>query len=352
MRQISKALKYTLQVVFFIMIGSNLTFSLENNKSTDAVSSATCPAIKKEIPEKFSIRVTGKVKRDYVLSREYLSTLSTVRVRTKEMTPDGKVMGAYFYQGIPLYFILDGITPQKDKSDSFDRPLDLVITFISESGSTSNFSYGELAMCDDNNPITLAYNRTQLLPSKDPEKYKKNLYKAPLKGFRLICPGDLYDDRYLDNVIAVKLILIPTSDNHFPQLGKGKNCRSEKLYYIKDGKKLESSLVNVPLVTIPNWFRIGHGRGIKFEKPETAEGYSLRTWLNKHFGDGKPDDFYIFAGCDGYRSIFSWSEIYRTENGGKMILLRGKKGLTLGPVGDFFVDRDIWALSCVEKVKL
>lgn len=67
---------------------------------------------------------------------------------------------------------------------------------------------------------------------------------------------------------------------------------------------------------------------------------------------GKQDDFYIFAGCDGYRSIFSWSEIYRTENGRKMILLPGKKGLTFGPVADCFVDRDIRALSCVEKVKL
>ncbi len=318
----------------------------------DSISSATCPAIKKEIPEKFSIRVTGKVKKEYLLSREYLSTLSSVRIRTKEMTPDGKVMGAYFYQGIPLYFILDGIAPKKDKNDSFDRPLDIVITFISESGLTSNFSYGELTMCDDNNPVTLAYSRTQLLPSKEPEKYKKNLYKTPLKGFRLICPGDLYDDRYLDNVIAIKLTLAPASEKLYPRLGKGKNCRSEKLYYIREGKRLESSMENVPLITIPNWFRIGHGRGIKFEKPEIAKGYSLRIWLNKHFGPGKPGDFYIFAGCDGYRSIFSWSEIYRTENGVKMILINGEKGLTLGPVGDFFVDRHIWALSCVEKVNL
>ncbi len=335
-----------------ILLGINPIFTLENNKSIDAVSSATSPAIKRELPEKFSLRVTGKLKREYFLSAEYLSTLSTVRIRTKEVTSEGKVMGAYFYQGIPLYFILDGIAPHKDITDQFDRPLDMVITFISKSGLTSNFSYGELTMCDDNNPVTLAFHRTPLLPSKDPGKYNKNKYKNPLKGFRLICPGDLYDDRYLENVIAVKLTLLPSSDNLFPVLSKGKECSSKELFYIKNGKKLKSSLENIPLITIANWFRIGHGRGIKSKKHEVVKGYLLRSWIKKHYGPGKPDDFYIFAGCDGYRSVFSWAEIYRTENGKKMILVNGEKGLTLGPAGDFFIDRNIWALSCVEKVSL
>lgn len=346
-----KQIQYIVLSIGIIL--SILTSSpIYSTQKTDAVSSATCPAVKKSIPGNLSIRITGKVKNEYYLSAEYLSTLCTVRIRTTEVTPGGRVMGAYFYQGIPLYFILDGIVPHKDKNDRFDRPLDLVISFISASGMTSNFSYGELALCNDKNPVTLAYDRNPLLPSKDPEKYKKNLHKDQLNGFRLICPGDLYDNRYLDNVIAIKLTLIPTTDNLFPNPEKRKKCRSEKLFYIKNKTRYKSSMKNIPLITIPNWFRIGHGRGIKSERPETVKGYALRPWLDKQFGAGKPGDFYVFSGCDGYRSIFSWSEIYRTENGLKMILIREEKGFTLGPVGDFFVDRDIRALSCVEKVSL
>jgi len=213
-------------------------------------------------------------------------------------------------------------------------------------------------MCDDNNPVTLAYFRSQLLPSKDPEKYSKNKYKKSLKNFRLICPGDLYDSRYLDNVISIRFSLLPTSDGVLPEMSKGKECKSEQLFYIKNGKKFKSSFDGIPQINIPNWFRIGHGRGIKSGNLDMVKGYSLRTWINIHYLQGKPGDFFIFVGCDGYRSIFSWSEIFQTENGRKMIIIterngvRGEKGLTLGPLGDFFVDRDIWGLSCVEKVSL
>ena len=91
-------MKNTIKFIFIILTGISFVFGATESSGTDAVSSATSPALKKTIPEKFSIRIAGKVKREYALSSEYLSTLSSVRIRTKEITPDGKVMGAYFYQ--------------------------------------------------------------------------------------------------------------------------------------------------------------------------------------------------------------------------------------------------------------
>jgi len=349
----SKIIFYVL-VVVFLLFGKVLLLSVE----TDGVSSATCPAIQEVIPSGLSIRIFGKVKNEYNLNSKYLSKLSTIRIRTREVSSKGKILGAYIYHGIPLYFLMDGIAPHKNGNDLFDRPLDIMVTFISKSGETSNFSYGELTMCDDGNPVTLAFQRSQLLPSKNFKTYKKNKHLKPLNGFRLICPGDLYDNRYIDNVVSIKFSLLPTSNNLLPKLSKGRNCMSNKLFCIKDKKRIESSIKNVPTKTISNWFRIGHGRGIKSKKLDTVKGYDLRSWLSKNFGSGKPDDFFMFVGCDGYRSLFSWNEIYHTHNGEKIILITeknctpNKKGLTLGPLGDFFIDRSIWGLSCVEKISV
>ncbi len=357
MKQIQSSTKFYILISFtLMMISSHLL--LAENKKADALSSATCPAIKESIPSGLSIRISGKVRNEYNLNSEYLSKLSTIRIRTREVSPEGIVMGAYIYHGIPVYFILDGIVPLKTENDSFDRPLDLMVSFTSASGKTSRFSYGELTMCDDNNPVTLAFHRSQLFPSKSSEKYKKNIYTKPLKGFRLICPGDLYDDRYLDNVISIRFSLLRTTNTLFPELNKKKNCNSEHLYYIRNGKRYKSSFTKIPIITISNWFRIGHGRGIKSTNFDSVKGYSLTAWLEKYLGPGKPGDYYIFAGCDGYRSIFSWTEIFQTSNGKKMIIItemnrqRKKKGLTLGPLGDFFVDRCIWGLDCVEKISI
>ncbi|OGO16779.1 MAG: hypothetical protein A2Z02_01185 [Chloroflexi bacterium RBG_16_48_7] len=57
----------------------------------------------------------------------------------------------YYYHlyrdtGIPIYNILEGVTPQKPKSAPFDRPLDLAVVFHSSSGSKARFSYGELTV--------------------------------------------------------------------------------------------------------------------------------------------------------------------------------------------------------------
>lgn len=330
--------------------------SVSKNDRTDALSSATCVAKKKSIPSELSIKIFGKVEKKYNLNAEYLSNMSTVRIRAREVGSDGKISGVYIYYGIPLYFLLDGIAPLKNKNDIFDRPLDIIVTFISESGKTSNFSYGELTMCNDNNPVTLAFYRSQLLPSKGSELYQKNSLAGYLKKFRLICPGDLYDNRYLNNVVAIKFSVIKTSDHLLPKLSVGRKCVSENLFCIKNGKKTKSSENNVRMKTVSNWFRIGHGRGIKSEKLDKVTGYDLRSWLLENFGNGKPDDFFMFVGCDGYRALFSWIEIFQTSNGEKIILITAKnnisekRGLTLGPLGDFFIDRGIWGLVCVEKV--
>ncbi len=344
------------QITLFILIAP--LFSAGKDPAVDAVSSATSLSVKISFPENITLTVFGKVKNIYHLNSKYLSTLSTVRIRTKEADRDGRVTGAYSYIAIPVNFLFEGIKPLKTSTDLFDRPLDLIITFISKTGQKSHFSYGELTMCNDSNPVSLAYYKDPVLPSKEPEKYTKNRDTKPLSGLKLICPRDKYTNRYLDNVISIKFSLPKSSDTILPKLAKGKKCNSNKLFYIKGGKKFESSYSGVKIEKYTNWIRIGHGRGIKSKSPESVTGYSLRDFLFKNFGENGPDDFYLFVGCDGYRSIFSWSEIFRTYEGGKMILITKRNGLptdkdiTLGIIGDFFVDRDIHGLSFVEKITI
>jgi len=80
-----------------LIIIPNLT-AISKNPGTDAVSSATCPAVKRVLPSGISINIDGKVQKKYSLTHEYLSTLSTVRVRTREITPEGNIMGAYIME--------------------------------------------------------------------------------------------------------------------------------------------------------------------------------------------------------------------------------------------------------------
>ncbi len=66
--------------------------------------------------------------------------------------------------------------------------------------------------------------------------------------------------------------------------------------------------------------------------------------------------FYLFVACDGYRSLFSGTEIFATAAGRESMIItemdgeRPSGGMTLGPVRDYFVDRDVWGLSHIVQL--
>jgi hypothetical protein len=329
---------------------------LENKDYIDAFSGATPPALEKNVPDRLALTVDGKVDQIYHFNSRSFRLLAKTRIRTREVTPEGDVTGTYIYTGVPLLYIMEGVRPKKNKTDVFDRPMDIVVVITSSNGQTARFSYGELTCIDDGLPITLAYYREQLLPSKDPEKYTKNKFKGDVTGLRLVCPREPDTSRYLDDVVRITLTIPDTPNHLLPQMQKGKKCNSESVTCVDNEELQASSYDNVPVVDVSNWVRTGHGRGLKGSRPFNASGYHLPSFLKQNFPGCGPDDFFVFIACDGYRSTFSGREIFNTAAGDLMLLLNSingeppKGGHTIGAVSDFFVDRCVWGLSHVVRI--
>jgi len=322
----------------------------------DAFSGATPVSLERKVPEGLSLTVDGDVKQTYHFSSRSFRLLAKTRIRTPEVTPEGEIMGTYIYTGIPVLYILEGVVPKKTNTDAFDRPLDMVVVFSTTTGQTSLFSYGELTTVSDSLPIMLAYFREPLLPSKEPEKYTRNKYKENIKGLRLICPREPDTSRYLDNVDRLTLTVLPTPDHLLPPVQKQKECVSESITCVEGDKTRPDSYENVPIIEISNWFRIGHGRGIKGDHLAAASGYHLPSFLKQNFPDCSPKDFFVFVGCDGYRSIFSGRELFCTRAGNDFLLINtidgkpSKGGITIGAPSDFFVDRCVWGLTHIVRI--
>lgn len=349
--------------IFIAIILGALTFFLirdiyKHRDFIDAFSGATPQALEIETPRGLQLTVDGRVKHPYIFTSSSLNLLAKTRIRTCELSPEGNFMGTYIHIGIPLLHILEGVAPVKNKTDAFDRPLDLIIRLTGADGKSADFSYGELTMCTDALPPTLAYYREPLLPSKDPGTYQRNRYKEPLTGLRLICPRDKTTGRYLDNVTHMTLFLPSTPDSQLPKMEKNKKCRSESLLCVTDALppspiRLEGATVQI----ITDWIRIGHGKGIRDDNAITATGYPLRPVLLKNFPGCTAEDFFLFIGCDGYRAIFSGHEIFNTPQGEALFLLDSMKnqllenGFCLGSLSDFFVDRNVQGISRLVRIK-
>ncbi|MCP4214031.1 MAG: hypothetical protein GY765_05200 [bacterium] len=324
----------------------------------DAFSGATPIALQRDVPDGLELRIEGKVKKHYTLGSAGFRLLAPTRVRTREVSPDGELLGSYIYNGVPLLYILEGVAPLKTKEDAFNRPLDMMVVFHSASGKKVVFSYGELTMTADDHPPFLAFFREPLQPTKSPETYKGNKNMENITGLRLVCPGEPDTARYLDNVQRLTLVLPPSSNDHLlPEMRKGEKCISDSIQCLQGETVTVAMYENVERVKEENWFRIGHGRGVKGSGLASVEGVSLISFLRENFPGSTADDFFMFVACDGYRCLFSGREIFRTSEGRRMLLIEAINGVapaggkTLGALGDFFVDRNIWGLSHVKHIK-
>lgn len=357
MKKKKKWIDLTILLIVILVAVFILRTVINKEERADAFSGATPRALRMPVPDGLSLTVDGKVKQTYHFTSRSFRLLAKMRIRTPEVSPQGEILGAYTYTGIPVLYIMEGIAAEKNESAVFDRPLDMAVYFTSYDGRTSYFSYGELTTANDSLPVMLAYHREQILPSKEPEKYTRNKYPGNINGLRLICPREADTARYLDNVVRMTLTRLSTPDRLLPVQRKNRDCSSASIECVEGNKKWAAAYENVPLKKISNWFRIGHGRGIKGYHLHTASGYHLPSFLRHNFPGCSAGDFFLFVACDGYRSIFSGSEIFRTSAGDSFLLLEsldGKPpqgGKTIGTVADFFVDRCAWGITHVLRIK-
>jgi len=315
------------------------------------VTGATPIAVKQDLENNFTLEVSGLTKKVYRFGRDSLNAFASVYLRTREVSADEKFEGTYRYSGIPVLHILEGVAPEKPEDAAFDRPLDMVVTFISSTGKQAHFSYGELTMTDDSKPVILAYSRKELKPSKETKDkpYTLNMHKGDLKGLRLICPADKDTSRYLDDVKKIVLREIAVDNKVLPVMTKGFRCFSDEPKVVCKGKTFPLNLKNAEEAYMKNWIRTGHGQG--FKGISTASGYKMRSVLRKNFPGAGEKNFFLFVSCDGYRTMFSGREIFSTDAGKNMMIIKKidgynvRGGISAGPVSDYFVDRESWGLT-------
>ena len=320
------------------------------------MSGATPLAVTRRVPSDFYLEIDGLVKKQYRFSGDALNALATTRIRTREITPEGRFQGAYIHVGIPVFNILEGIAPHKPDHFAFDQPLDIVVTFHSASGKKVYFSFNELIMPGDCYPPTLAFSRRPVRPTNEKAQasYTGNRFSDDLSGFRLICPKEPDTARYLDNVVRISYGPVPLKEGDLPPRRKKFKCRSDVIVCIDGDIRASGSFEAVAPKTCDRWIRIGHGHG--FDDMAAARGYDLRGFIKANFTGADPDDFFLFVSCDGYRALFSGREIFATADGAKMMIADSidgntpSEGYMLASTGDFFSDRCMWGLARVVRI--
>lgn len=307
------------------------------------------------------LRITGMVRQPLNLTLQNLERYQSIQVQLNEVMVDGSYRGTFYYRGVPLRTLLETASIQKEGA-AFSKRIDMAIRIGNEEGKQVALSWGEVFY---RNPgrIIVATSASPVMPHKDcrachtPEQYKGRLDQLKrVIGFpKLVVTGDASAERSLEGVTSIEILdLCPTMPTQ----------KMEKLFspeFTIMGTKAKmlnfKDLSSYPRRTI-RVKHLGEGRG--YHGINAYEGVPFKAVLEEV---GLPFDLnlvFLVSADDGYRSLFSYGEVFLDPSGERMIMAdtvdegpieRGGKFL-LVPPDDLMSDRVVKAVKKIEVISL
>lgn len=254
--------------------------------------------------------------------------------------------GAYRYIGYSLFDLLHPFNHQKKNKEEFPPAIDLYVVVENDRGETVSLSWGEIFYTINPHQILVATESAPLEPHKVEVEYPVE------KQWKLVIASDLYSNRQLINPVKITV-------KSFDKKGYAIDRDLEPLY----SPELVISLADTFFIRLNElsaadreleYHTIFYGMGMGHHPNPVWHGVSLHKVLSKHLGS-YPVSWYrnglvCFAGLDGYRTIYSFSELFnRADFSVPMLQITdeledGGRYRIFNPT-DFYADRSVKSLA-------
>lgn len=312
-------------------------------------------------PSPPTISITGLVRQPLNLTMEDLEGFDAIKVQLNEVMEDGSYRGVFFYRGVPLRTLLEAASVQK-KEAAFSKQVDLAVLVRDRVGREVALSWGEVFYRNPGS-IIVATSALPVEPHKDcrtchtREEYKSRLDQLKREiGFpKLVLTGDAYAERSLEELSAIEVLEvrpeIPAKkmetlfSPHFSVTGAVR-----KALTVKDIQPYTRTALRVK--------HLGEGRG--YHGIDKFGGVPFKAFLKKANLKRDLSTVLLISAPDGYRSLFSYGEIFLAPEGDRVMVAdridnqtikRGGKFRIICP-DDLMSDRTVKAVQKVEVISL
>jgi precorrin-4 methylase len=308
-----------------------------------------------------ALTIGGAVRQPLNLGPEDLSRMESVSVRLNEVTRDKQFRGVFTYRGVPLRTLLELATVQKE-TPGFSKNIDLAVVVRSREGRAAVLSWGEI-FYKNPSEVIVAISGTPIRPhsrscdgchSMDIAQPALDQLNRKVLFPKLVVANDFFTDRSLEDVVSIEVV-----DLKGEAEWKGmKKLFAPKLTLVVDGKTTEITDLSGYKRMDVLAKEVGDGRG--YHGLKNFSGASLREILSKA-GIGQEANAVILASSpDGYRSLFSYGEIFLAPQGERMMIADRLDGraidengkFVLIPPDDLAADRDVKAVERIEVVSM
>ncbi len=287
-----------------------------------------------------TIEIAGEITNPGIIDLASLPVRSLIVKEALPTAEGNSFVGAYRYDGYSLFDIINLHTPDKKNQDVFPPIIDLYAEIENEQGEKVIFSWGEIYYPNHLHEIIIATKVMRIVPSKT-----KELWPLPTDS-KIVAGHDLLTSRNISNPTK---ITIKSASREFA-IEKGMNPMHAPAVdvFVNDSKTLTltKSAKNIDDASYEAIF-YGRGRGIHSTTP--FEGQMLKEVLADQIpftAQNIKEAYLIVVARDGYRGVFTYSEIFNRNDQSEVLLIYDPKAETGGafrlfPASDFFSDRAI-----------
>ncbi len=319
--------------------GASISMALHGNSlyhQTALVSLATGPLqVAGEIKNGGNVDLTRFYKHEIVVKESVYHSDSGIQFR-----------GAFRYMGYSLFDLLHPYEVQKKNAEMFRPQIDLYIVIENAAGDSVVFSWSEIFHTGIPHQVLLATEAGPIVP------HKKEVSYDPGKVWKVVAATDLFAFRELINPVRITIRSFDRKD--YPIDRDKAPLYSGKIdVFVKDS--LYGQILPVYDTTLyVRYYSTFYGMGMGYHPARFFEGPLLKAMLPSAPGAYQTQwnrkGLVCFAALDGYRTIYSYSELFNRADQVFPILSVAEKQNDGGfyrifHPADFYADRSVKALS-------
>ncbi len=253
--------------------------------------------------------------------------------------------GAYRYKGYSLFDLLHEYNLEKKNTALFRPQIDAYVTVENSKGESVVFSWSEIFHTTSPHQILIATEMAPIVP------YKIEVDYPIAEKWRLVSAGDLFAFRKLED--PVKITVHSFDRKEYPINRELDPLYSPDIKVILEEKELYTITPENSVGHNLTYYSSFYGMGMGYHHADNFTGPALAEVLKSVIDpfDAKLNRkaLVCFASADGYRAIYSYSELFnRADQTAPLLAITANRNdgghyRNFLP-GDFYADRSVKAL--------
>ena len=253
-----------------------------------------------------SLEVTGEIANPGVVD---LTAHYKREVIIKEAKPESEnsidFTGAFRYSGYSLFDILHPFVLQKKNAEEFRPVTDLYIIIENEIGEKAVFSWSEIFHTNILHQVIIA---TEVAPV---ESYRQDVEFETGETWKIVCGTDLFSFRSLENPVKIE---IRSFDKKTYTIDRNQVSVYSPRIKVITGNSEDFTIENNEDLDHISYLSTFYGMGMGHHSTSRFWGPPLDLLISNQLDlfdtQRNRRGLVCFAGVDGYRAIYSFSELF------------------------------------------